>query len=390
MTVVHKRCVRCGVNLAKDPLGELCRACLGEMFPGGSPIRSVPRAESNGDRLGEDARVRAEDERVNGRDRGHRLDLRSFAQMIAEIEAAGPREWDVEGIIVHGHHGALGSTQKAGKGFDVVDLAISVASGTSWLGRFPCPHAGPVALYPGEEDDHELQRRLVAVAEARGLNVNDLPLHIARDTPRFRRPEDLTVFRRGLEDVRPRLTMVDPMYKAAAGGDPKFLAAMGELLSDASDIARDLGSSFLTVPHFNRDTSRKGADRFTGAGPAEWGRFLIAATVDRRRALENEGTEVTRRVEVSGMSIADRVFVVTRRVTPTDPTKPDAPLIYEVEVTDAPVDGGPSPHGLSMAERRVLDALGPPTEGRRVGEIGDRVVEMGWPAGLARRTIERR
>jgi hypothetical protein len=307
---------------------------------------------------------------LNGQPRRHPLTLRSFPELLAANQAAGPRQWDVEGVLVHGQHGALGSTPKAGKGWDVVDLAVAIASGTEWLGHFACPNRGPVALFPGEEDDHELERRFVAVGEARGVNVRDLPVHIASDTPRFRRAEDLDVFRKELEAVRPRVSIVDPMYKSVAGGDPKLLAVMGELLSAASDIARELGSSFVTIPHFNRDTSRKGAERFTGAGPAEWGRFLIAATVTKRRQTEHGGTEVVRSVEISGTSIRDRTFVVVRKITPVDPADPDSPLVYEVRVDEADAAGGASPD-LDYSLRCVLDVLGPPDDPRSIEQMQD-------------------
>ena len=301
--------------------------------------------------------------------RRHPLRLRPLTEIAAEIETQGPREFDVEGIVIHGQHGVDGSTPKAGKGFDVIDLSVSVASGTAWLGRFGCPNPGTVALFPGEEDDHELWRRLVAVAEPRGLDARLLPIHMAANTPRISRPADLRVFRAELEAVRPRLTIIDPMYKATAGGDPRSLVAMGELLSDASDIAREVGSSLLMVPHFNRDTTRKGADRFTGAGAQEWGRFLIAGTVTKRRRTAEGGSEVVRKVEVSGTSIADSTFMVCRRITAVNPSDPDSPLVYEVEVTDTVQQDADSHPELDYSLQRVLSLLGTQDEARTIEEL---------------------
>lgn len=298
----------------------------------------------------------------------HPLTLRLLADVTAELDAAGPRQWDVEGIIVHGQHGALGSTPKAGKGWDVVDLAISIASGTAWLGHFDCPNAGPVALFPGEEDAHELRRRFEAVAEARDVVAAKLPIYIAENTPRFRQAGDLEVFRQQIEEIQPRFTIVDPMYKAAAGADPRSLIQMGEMLSEASDITRSLGSSFLTVPHFNRDKDRKGADRFTGAGAQEWGRFLIAGTVGPRRRTPEGGTEVVRTVDVSGTSIADRTFALTRRIIPVTPGDPDSPLIYEVEVKDKASEELAHPE-LDYSLRLVLSLLGLQSEARTIEDL---------------------
>jgi hypothetical protein len=62
----------------------------------------------------------------------------------------------------------------------------------------------------------------------------------------------------------------------------------------------------------------------------------------------------------------------------------------EVAVVIKPVDFAPSDDlGLRPAERWVLDALpdGPP--GLFPRQVGDRVVEQGWEAGLARETVSR-
>jgi hypothetical protein len=60
----------------------------------------------------------------------------------------------------------------------------------------------------------------------------------------------------------------------------------------------------------------------------------------------------------------------------------------EVAVVLKPVEvKEPDPLGLSPAQRRVLEAL-PPEPGMFPKEIGDRVVEQGWEAGLHRVTIQ--
>jgi hypothetical protein len=299
----------------------------------------------------------------------HPLALRSFVELIREMDAAGPREWDVEGLIVHGQHGVLGSTPKAGKGWDVVDLAISVASGTPWLGRFACPNAGPVALFPGEEDAYELRRRFEAVAEARSVRADRLPIHIADNTPRLTRREDLDLLHLELEGCLPRLTIIDPLYKAAAGADARSLIQMGEMLADASDITRSLGSTLLAVTHFNRDTSKKGAERFTGAGPQEWGRFLMAGSVTTRKRTVEGGSEVVRSVEVSGTSIPDQSFTVLRRIQPVIQEDPDSPLIYEVEVREPKETGSDEHPELDYSLRLILDALGPEADAAAIPEI---------------------
>lgn len=310
------------------------------------------------------------------------LALRSLADVATALESGQRREWDVQGIVVHGQHGVEGSVSKAGKGWDVIDLSVSIASGTPWLGRFACPNPGLVALYPGEEDDHELKRRFSAVAQARGLDWRELPIHIAQRTPRLARPEELECMRRELGRLTPRMTILDPAYHAAAGGDQRNLFKMGELLAEASDITRSIDSSLLAVWHYNRNQERSGSDRFTGAGPAEWGRFLIAAEAPVRR-LGLGFSEVTRRFEVTGTSIAGLAFVATRTITEEIPGDLNSPLTYQVKVEETVG----VPPGLSFPEQRVWRALGEAEDPRSVQRIGDALAGDGLGKPYKRNTI---
>jgi hypothetical protein len=149
----------------------------------------------------------------------------------------------------------------------------------------------------------------------------------------------------------------------------RSVVAMGEMLAEASDVAREFDSSFLTVPHFNRDTSRKRSDRFSGAGAQEWGRFLIAGTLTQRHRTAEGGTEIVRRLDVTGTSIPDRSFIVTRRVTAVTQDDPDSPLVYEVQVSES--CGDETHHELDYSLSRVLALLPTFEEPRTLKDLQD-------------------
>jgi RecA-family ATPase len=212
-----------------------------------------------------------------------RLRPLSLEHLALVVEEAGPREWDVEPLIIRGQHGVIGSVMKAGKGFDVADLAVSKASGTPWLGRFACPVPGSVLVFAGEEDEREVHRRVTAVAAARGLEARELPIYYAFGVPRLSDPGDLEIVRRRLEEVGPQLSCIDPLYRAAAGADHRSLYARGDLRGRAEELTREFRTTLPVVTHFNRSREARGAERLTGAGPAEWGRFLISAEITKRQ-----------------------------------------------------------------------------------------------------------
>jgi hypothetical protein len=313
------------------------------------------------------------------------LELRSAAELAIDVENQGPRKFLVEDIIVAGQHGVAGDVPKAGKGFDVVDLAVSVGSGTPFLGRFACMQ-GTVVLFAAEEDEHELARRLDAVATARAIDYRALPIYAGFRVPRLAHEEDVHVLATALDVHRPVLTMVDPMYRAADGADSRSLYAMAEMLDRLERTTRDVGSALYVSTHYNRDTSKRGAARFTGAGPQEWGRFLIASEVTNRRKTPEGGSRVVRHVEVTGSSVPGTTYVVTRTIYPLEAVDPSSPLVYDVVVDDV-ADTDAQDDDLSFTQRRVLGALLGPERPRTVREIGDHLAADGLGKALKRQTI---
>src|SRR5690606_28412568 len=95
------------------------------------------------------------------------------------------------------------------------------------------------------------------------------------------------------------------------------------------------GSSLWVAHHQNRKEGR-GAMRMSGAGPAEWGRVLISATVISRNAnLATGETTVVTELDTIGGSIPGGTLRVVRRIRAEDPEDLDSTLHYSVVTTEA-------------------------------------------------------
>jgi hypothetical protein len=139
--------------------------------------------------------------------------------------------WLFNPIWGHCAAGIVGGIPKLGKSWFGLDLAISVASDTPALDRFPPEQTGPALVYLAEDSLGEIRARIAGYCAHRRLEIATLDVHVIT-APVLRL--DLLVDRQRLlatvQAVRPRLLLLDPLVR---------LHRLNE--NDASDISGLLG-----------------------------------------------------------------------------------------------------------------------------------------------------
>ena len=322
------------------------------------------------------------------------LVIEDLAAVIARVDAAGPPTWLVEGLWPADAYGVLAAEDKAGKTWAALDLAVSVAAGAPWFGRFGCPNPGRVLVFLGEGGERALLRRLRAIAAHKHVDLDQLAasrtLRLCLHVPRLRSGEDLSQVQAELAERPARLVIVDPLYLAAAGqASGGNLYEMGALLSPIQAICQHASAALVVVTHWNKTGEDTGPKRITGAGPSAWGRVLASAAVAHRGATPDGGSAVVLSFELQGSEIPDTRFRVRRTVRAVDPVDLASPLEYATEVLpdDTPDATAPAPGGeLSPSRRWVLAALEAGGAMQTTRHLGDRLAEQGHP--LRERTIQ--
>jgi hypothetical protein len=286
------------------------------------------------------------------------FEFATLAELRARVRARGPRRWLLRGMWPAGAYGVHAAEMKAQKSWNACDLAVAVASGTPWLGHVPVDDPGSVLVFWGEGGDAGLVRRLDAICASRGIDPDQLPIVICCRAPHLTNRQHRDVFDGKVADIRPRLVILDPFYLAARGAKGADLYAMGELLEHPQRTCGEHDAALLIVTHFNRKEGR-GAVRITGAGPAEWGRVLIAATVKSRRTDRHTlSTTVITELDAVGGEIPDATLRVTRTITADDPDDLDSPLELRLAVQDIDPDhGDDGGQDMPPARRKLLEAL---------------------------------
>jgi len=136
----------------------------------------------------------------------------------AELAAAVRREWLVEGVLLAGTPavvagGRVELTRLA------VDLAVGLATGTSFLGKFPVPRRRRVALYCCDADPADVAEQARLVAAARGADLAAAWLHWGRRVPAFMTRAGWEVTVREVREAGAEVVVIDPVVRALRTGD---------------------------------------------------------------------------------------------------------------------------------------------------------------------------
>ena len=97
----------------------------------------------------------------------HELDVRTEEQ-----------RWLIEGLWSAQAVGIVGGEPKCCKSFLALDMAVAVASGTPCLRRFPTVQQGRVLLFAAEDSPAVVRQRLVGIATAVGVTLEQLDIHV--------------------------------------------------------------------------------------------------------------------------------------------------------------------------------------------------------------------
>jgi hypothetical protein len=269
-----------------------------------------------------------------------------------------PMAWLIQDLIVAGTYGALSATKKAKKTFTALEMAICVASGESFLEHFPVHTKGPVLVLAGEGRKAMLLRRLKAIARHRGVEFSKLPIFVVPRVPNLSESEHLRVADQMIENIKPALVILDPLYLAIPDVQLNQLTEAARPLAAIQRIIERHGSTLLVVHHWNKTGAGTSFDRSSGVGLAEWGRFLISISADCHPDPLHERGELT---DMSFELIGENGmldFMARNRIWSDDPSDLQSELHYESEFLDeaAAVEAQQEARALKEAAGAALKA----------------------------------
>lgn len=148
--------------------------------------------------------------------------------------------------------GVIGGVPKVCKSWLGLELAVSVASGTACLGRFPVENPGPVVVYLAEDALSAVRDRIDQLCQHRGLTLARLDLHVVT-APSLRL--DLEDDRRALDQTlalrQPRMLLLDPLVRLHRL-DENSAADIAGLLGFLRELNRRHDVAIVLVHHMGK------------------------------------------------------------------------------------------------------------------------------------------
>lgn len=182
----------------------------------------------------------------------------------------------------------LVSPPESYKTWILLDLAVSVASGTPFLGRYQINNPGPTMIIQ-QEDSHEgltdrlaliVEQKLNAVPKLEGDTwqvpaMPDLPIYVHPSRQlRFDNKKVMEELEQQIATIRPKVVMIDPLYSTTSSTD-NYMADLANQMMALKTFRDKYGCSFLIAHH-----SKKNLDPDSTAREDSWGSQFLNAFLE--------------------------------------------------------------------------------------------------------------
>ncbi len=248
-------------------------------------------------------------------------------------EAEG-QHWLIEELWAQQAVGILGGEPKSCKSFLALDIAVSVASGTPCLRRFPVRDAGPVLLFPAEDALNIVRQRLEGICAAAQISLEALPLYVIT-APRLLLdvPQDRQRLRHTVAGIKPVLLVLDPFIRLHRT-DENASREMAPLLGYLRELQREFQLAVLLVHHVRKGSARdrpgqalRGSSDLHGWGDSNLylrrNNRCLHISVEHRAAASPDGINVQLTADGAALALSVLDNMPEPEPTPSPASPPD-------------------------------------------------------------------
>lgn len=205
-------------------------------------------------------------------------------------------KWLARRLLVAGQPGIIGGRAKSLKTSIAVDLAISLGTGTPFLGRFETVRTKTIML-SGESGEFTTQETARRIAASHGVRLADVDVLWDFRLPQVAIPAEMAALTDLLIATKAEVLIIDPAYLCLLAGDTRGIQAgnvlqMGPLLLGLTEVGRYTNATIVLCHHFRKNPADKSEkwsppelEELAMAGFAEWARQWLL--LGRREQYDN-------------------------------------------------------------------------------------------------------
>lgn len=211
----------------------------------------------------------------------------------AELATADfPQRYLIPNVLVEGQPCILAAPKKCLKTSVLIDMGVSLAIASRWLGYYEIPEAVRVGIMSGESGAATIQETYKRVCRSKGWNPEYVDgLVFSFQVPQFGRPEHMDALRRFAIENELGVLMVDPTYLCLDIGDQAGnLFSVGAELQKLTEGLADTGVTLMLAHHSKKKTAEPFVplelEDIAWSGFQEWARQWIL--MNRRKLYDPE------------------------------------------------------------------------------------------------------
>jgi hypothetical protein len=174
----------------------------------------------------------------------------------AELAAAEyALEYLIDGLLVRGQPGIIAGPKKTLKTNLSIDLALSLAEGGLFLGRFNVPGAVRVGVMSGESGAATIQETALRIAAAKGRPLAEYEKAIwCFDVPQLGHAQHMAALADFIAEHQLEVLILDPTYlmMLGLGDDAGNLFVVGRFLKSLGELSQSTGCTPLLCHHLRK------------------------------------------------------------------------------------------------------------------------------------------
>lgn len=256
----------------------------------------------------------------------------------------------VEDVLTQGGLSVMYGESNSGKSFLACDMACSIATGVTWLGKRTVPGS---VLYVAGEGSESMKMRVLAWRRKYKLDpslaIVPAAINLLNAGADVKRVVDACKVLERRYDKAVSLVVIDTLARAFAGGNENASEDMGAVIKHADEIRQHSGAHLLFVHHSGKDAAKgsRGHSSLRAATDTE-----IEVTADQPNRLHTAEIRKQRDLSSHGERLTGKFSVVRMG---TDQWGKDVTTCV-VDMTSEKPTAGPSKNARGLALRAAISA----------------------------------